>query len=122
MPTENERRRESAREMWLTQLTPEQRSEIDAARQASICSAHREPDPDCPRCPVPVGCGCLGAGVYACPHWPGTIRGASVTMGVADEVTEGMKYPCHRRHAHQPWCLPVDEMGEALQRSIERRD
>lgn len=107
---ENERRRDSAREMWLTQLTPEQRAEIDAARQASICSAHREPDPDCPRCPVVVGCGCLGEGVYACPHWPGRLREHDVNCH-EDSRAHWMDCEC--------WCHGP---SEALQRSIERRD
>lgn len=102
---ENERRRSTAREVWLTQLTPEQRAVLLASEaQEAEARAEAEEWGEVPPTSVQRA------------------RGASVAMGIVDEVTEGMKYPCHRRHQHQPWCLPVDEMGEALQRSIERRD
>lgn len=67
--SENERRRQTAHEMWLQQLTPEQRAEQEQERPEAV----------------------------------------------------GMKYPCHRDHQHETWCLPVNEMSEALQRAIERR-
>ena len=67
---ENQRRRQTAHEAWLLQLTPEQRAEREQERPEAV----------------------------------------------------GMKYPCHRQHRHETWCLPVNEMGEALQRAIERRD
>ena len=83
---ENQRRRQTAHEMWLLQLTPEQRAELDAGDE--------------------------GYGELWVPD-----EASEVLAAVA-----GMKYPCHRQHRHETWCLPVNEMGEALQRAIERRD
>lgn len=95
--TENERRRRTASQVWLSQLTPEQRRVLE---EGLVAEAEAGYDLEKLR----------------------PIRGASVTFSIVDEVTEGIKYPCHRDHRHESWCLPAGEMGEALQRAIERRD
>lgn len=84
--SENDRRRHTAHEMWLQQLTPEQRGQYELDHAGEVVEASPE------------------------------------VLAAVDALNAGLKYPCHRRHEHETWCLPVDEMGEALQRSIERRD